>query len=123
MLESPKRPYVAVLGGAKVSDKLPVVAALAERSDRVVIGGAMAFTFLLAQGRPVGDSLVEPDWVEHCKRFHSGRCLATLVVSCRKHGADYLADGLLVIDNQDAVNWHECLKCTANSIAVTTFLK
>src|SRR5204863_2025496 len=53
LLEAPRRPFVAVLGGAKVSDKLPVVAALAERSDRVVIGGAMAFTFLLAQGRPV----------------------------------------------------------------------
>jgi phosphoglycerate kinase len=59
--EDPDEPFVAVLGGAKVSDKLGVVAALVERVDAVLIGGAMAFTFLLAQGGEVGDSLVEPE--------------------------------------------------------------
>src|SRR4029077_13766545 len=66
LLDSPKRPFVAVLGGVKVSDKLGVIDALLERCDTLLIGGAMAFTFLVAQGASVGDSLVEHDHVEHC---------------------------------------------------------
>ena len=66
---TPKHPFVAVLGGVKVSDKLGVIDALLERCDTILIGGAMAFTFLVAQGARVGDSLVEPDQVEHCQRL------------------------------------------------------
>ena len=69
LLDAPKRPFVAVLGGVKVSDKLGVIDALLERCDRLLIGGAMAFTFLAAQGARVGDSLVEADQIEHCKRL------------------------------------------------------
>lgn len=58
-VESPKRPYVAVLGGAKISDKIPVVENLLEKVDNIVIGGAMAFTFLKSQGLSVGKSFVE----------------------------------------------------------------
>jgi phosphoglycerate kinase len=61
LLEEPARPYVAVLGGAKVSDKLSTIEALVERVDAILIGGAMAFTFLAADGGEIGDSLVEPD--------------------------------------------------------------
>jgi phosphoglycerate kinase len=61
LLEDPDRPYVAVLGGAKVSDKLSTIEALVERVDAILIGGAMAFTFLAADGGEIGDSLVEPD--------------------------------------------------------------
>ncbi len=64
LLTDPARPYVAVLGGAKVSDKLSTIAALVERVDAILIGGAMAFTFLAADGGEVGDSLVEPDRFE-----------------------------------------------------------
>ncbi|MEP7203262.1 MAG: phosphoglycerate kinase [Ilumatobacteraceae bacterium] len=66
---NPKRPFVAVLGGAKISDKLGVVEALLEVVDELVIGGAMCFTFLAAQGHPIGDSLWEPDQVDTCKRI------------------------------------------------------
>jgi len=61
LLDDAARPYVAVLGGAKVSDKLATIGALVERVDALLIGGAMAFTFLAADGGDVGDSLVEPD--------------------------------------------------------------
>jgi phosphoglycerate kinase len=67
--ESPKRPFVAVLGGAKVSDKLGVIEALLDTVDSLVIGGAMCFTFFAAQGRSIGDSLFEPDQVGTCKRL------------------------------------------------------
>ncbi len=67
--DEPERPYVCILGGAKVSDKLGVLDALCRRADRVVIGGAMAFTFLLARGEPVGRSLVEPDQLQTALRL------------------------------------------------------
>ncbi len=65
----PKRPFVAVLGGAKISDKLGVVEALLEVVDALVIGGAMCFTFFAAQGKSIGDSLFEPDQVDTCARL------------------------------------------------------
>jgi phosphoglycerate kinase len=61
LLLEPARPYVAVLGGAKVSDKLGTIGALVERVDGLLIGGAMAFTFIASEGGSVGTSLVEPD--------------------------------------------------------------
>ena len=69
MLDAPKRPFVAILGGAKVSDKLGVIDALLERCDTILVGGAMAFTFLVAQGDAVGNSLVEADRVDDCRRL------------------------------------------------------
>jgi phosphoglycerate kinase len=63
-LGNPERPFVAVLGGAKVSDKLEVIQNLLARVDGLVIGGAMAYTFFLARGVPVGTSLVEPELVD-----------------------------------------------------------
>ena len=67
LLTDPDRPYVAVLGGAKVSDKLGVLGALVERVDALLIGGAMAFTLIVADGGEVGDSLVERDRVEEVR--------------------------------------------------------
>ncbi|MBV1892786.1 MAG: phosphoglycerate kinase [Ilumatobacteraceae bacterium] len=67
--DKPRRPFVAILGGAKISDKLGVVEALLDVVDALVIGGAMCFTFFAAQGKSIGDSLFEPDQVETCKRL------------------------------------------------------
>src|SRR5574337_712125 len=64
VLNNPQRPVVAILGGAKVSDKIKVVDHLLDKVDVVLIGGAMAYTFLLAQGKPVGASRVEPDMLD-----------------------------------------------------------
>ena len=63
----PRRPFVAVLGGAKVSDKLTVIEALLGVADTVLIGGAMCFTFLAARGNPIGASLFEDDMVDTCR--------------------------------------------------------
>ncbi len=63
----PERPFVVILGGAKVSDKISVIDALLDKADVLIIGGAMAYTFALANGRKVGDSLSEPDKVEVAK--------------------------------------------------------
>ena len=65
--DAPARPFVAILGGAKVSDKIGVIEALLEVADTVLIGGGMCFTFLAAQGHSVGGSLLESDQVERCK--------------------------------------------------------
>ena len=67
LLADPARPFVAVLGGAKVADKLGVVASLAKVADSVLVGGAMAFTFLASTGRAVGASLVDPNRIEDCR--------------------------------------------------------
>ena len=69
LLANPARPYVVVLGGSKVSDKLGVIGNLIGRVDRLLIGGGMAFTFLAAQGYEVGDSLLEADQIDQVKGF------------------------------------------------------
>jgi phosphoglycerate kinase len=64
----PERPYAVVLGGSKPSDKLGVIASLLDKADRVLIGGGMSYTFLLAQGHEMGRSLLEPDKVDEVSR-------------------------------------------------------
>ena len=68
-VSNPQRPFVAIMGGAKVSDKIEVIKALLGKADKLLIGGAMAYTFFLAQGKKVGKSLVEKDKVELAKEL------------------------------------------------------
>ena len=81
MLEDPKRPFCAILGGSKVSDKIQVIEALLDKCDTLVIGGGMCFTFLLAQGMSVGTSLKEDDWVERA---------AGLLDAAKEKGVEFL---------------------------------
>lgn len=91
--DAPARPYVAILGGAKVSDKLVVLERLLERVDVLAVGGAMASTFQLAAGRAVGTSRVEEDRVED---------VARLVAAARARGVNVLLpDDLVVTDRFD----------------------
>ncbi len=68
-VENPVRPFVAILGGAKVADKLNVISNLLEKCDTLIIGGGMAYTFLKAQGHEIGKSLVDDTKVEYCKEM------------------------------------------------------
>ena len=69
LTESPERPYVVVLGGSKVSDKLGVIDNLLGKADKLLIGGGMVFTFLKAQGHEVGTSLLEEDQLDICREY------------------------------------------------------
>jgi phosphoglycerate kinase len=69
LTEDPEHPYVVVLGGSKVSDKLAVIDHLLDKADKLLIGGGMVFTFLKAQGHEVGKSLLEEDQVETCREY------------------------------------------------------
>jgi phosphoglycerate kinase len=88
--DKPRRPFVAVLGGAKISDKLGVVEALLDVVDALVIGGAMCFTFFAARGWPIGDSLFEPDMVDTCGRL--------LELAGEKDTAIHLPDDITGVD-------------------------
>ena len=68
-VENPKRPFVAILGGAKVADKLNVINNLLEKCDTIIIGGGMAYTFLKAQGKEIGLSLVDNEKIDYCKEM------------------------------------------------------
>jgi len=68
-VENPVRPFVAILGGAKVADKLNVISNLLEKCDTLIIGGGMAYTFLKAQGMEVGNSLVDDEKIDYCKEM------------------------------------------------------
>lgn len=95
LTEAPKRPFVVVLGGSKVSDKLAVIDKLLGRADHLLIGGGMAFTFLAAMGHPVGKSLLEEDQLDtvrgYLARSKETGCdiiLPTDVVVASKFGSD-----------------------------------
>ena len=90
----PDRPYVVVLGGSKVSDKLAVIENLLEPVDRLLVGGGMCFTFLAAQGHDVGDSLLEADQVDACRRLlESGKIVLPVdIVVAAEVSADARTD-------------------------------
>ena len=72
LLEDPARPFVAIVGGAKVKDKLGIVKVLSQKADRVIVGGGMAYTFEATQGRSVGSSLFDASYLEVCAELMEG---------------------------------------------------
>ncbi|NNN19300.1 MAG: phosphoglycerate kinase [Acidimicrobiaceae bacterium] len=69
LLEAPERPFVGIMGGSKVSDKMGLIKSLIDKVDTLIVGGGMAFSFLVALGRNIGDSMVEPDQIDICRNL------------------------------------------------------
>ncbi|MEC7373931.1 MAG: phosphoglycerate kinase, partial [Actinomycetota bacterium] len=88
MNDRPRRPFVAVMGGSKVSDKLAVIEALLEQVDSLIVGGGMCFTFLKAKGHSIGSSLCEDDMVEPCKALLEGPKMIHLPYDITAMGPD-----------------------------------
>ena len=88
MNDRPRRPFVAVMGGSKVSDKLAVIEALLEHVDSLIVGGGMCFTFLKAKGHNIGSSLCEDDMVETCKALLDGPKMIHLPYDITAMGPD-----------------------------------
>jgi phosphoglycerate kinase len=91
MLADPEHPFVAILGGSKVSDKFGVIDRLLECVDTLIVGGGMCFTFLVAKGVPVGRSIVETDWVEPAKK---------MLAKATERGVDLLLPVDFVVSDQ-----------------------
>jgi len=111
LLGSPARPFIAVVGGAKVADKLGVLKALLDRVDLLVVGGGMSYTFLAAQGHDVGDSLVDVDRIDDCAALlASGRpiLLPTDIVALEPgaaFGCDASGGEVRVVGNDIPAGW------------------
>jgi phosphoglycerate kinase len=93
VLENPERPFVAILGGAKVSDKLGVIESLLGTADYLLVGGAMCFTFFKALGHEIGNSLVEDDYLEEARRL-MGEADERLILPVDVVVADAMEDGV-----------------------------
>ena len=95
VVESPVRPFVAILGGAKVPDKINVINNLLEKVDTLIIGGGMAYTFLKAQGFTIGTSLLEADKVDYAQE---------MMEKAKAKGVKLL----LPVDNKLEINFNRC---------------
>ncbi len=110
LIEAPDRPLVAILGGAKVSDKIKVIERFLHVADAILIGGAMAFPFLAAQGHEVGNSLCAEDDVEHARKLlasvdnHGGKLLLPVDLVVADHfGADATPEPIDGVDVPDGL--------------------
>ena len=108
---NPQRPYVAILGGAKIKDKIPVIKNLVEKVDKLIIGGGMAYTFLKAQGKEIGDSLLDSDSLEFAVQIVKEKAdKIVLPVDCLitdkfDFGARELGETKVVSVNEIPVGW------------------
>ena len=105
-LENPKRPLVAILGGAKVSDKIGVITNLIDKCDTLIIGGGMAYTFMKALGHSIGDSLLEADKVDLAKEMMDkakAKGIKFLIPVDNKVGKEYKPDTEAMVVNSDEI--------------------
>lgn len=105
-LANPKRPLVAILGGAKVSDKIGVISNLIDKCDTIIIGGGMAYTFMKYLGHSIGDSLLEADWIEKAGQMMAdaeAKGVKFLIPVDNKVGKEYAADTEAKIVSSDEI--------------------
>ncbi|MGN0516991.1 phosphoglycerate kinase [Eubacterium sp.] len=105
-LANPKRPLVAILGGAKVSDKIGVISNLIDKCDTIIIGGGMAYTFMKYLGHSIGDSLLEADWIEKAGQMMADakeKGVNFLIPVDNKVGKEYDANTEAMIVNSDEI--------------------
>ena len=105
-LANPKRPLVAILGGAKVSDKIGVISNLIDKCDTIIIGGGMAYTFMKYLGHSIGDSLLEADWIEKAGQMMAdaeAKGVKFLIPVDNKVGKEYAADTEAQIVSSDEI--------------------
>ncbi len=105
-LADPKRPLVAILGGAKVSDKIGVISNLIEKCDTIIIGGGMAYTFMRYLGHSIGDSLLEEDWIEKAGEMMKSaeqKGVKFLIPIDNKVGKEYDENTEFMIVNSDEI--------------------
>lgn len=105
-LANPKRPLVAILGGAKVSDKIGVISNLIDKCDTIIIGGGMAYTFMKYLGHSIGDSLLEADWVKKAGQMMAdaeAKGVKFLIPVDNKVGREYAADTEAKIVSSDEI--------------------
>ena len=105
-LANPKRPLVAILGGAKVSDKIGVISNLIDKCDTIIIGGGMAYTFMKYLGHSIGDSLLEADWVEKAGQMMAdakAKGVNFLIPVDNKVGKEYDENTEAMVVNSDEI--------------------
>lgn len=105
-LNNPEREYTVILGGSKVSDKIKVIEELVKKCDHLVIGGAMAFAFLKAKGYNIGNSLVENDYLDFCKKIltdYGDKIILPIDVKASKeiNSSEYVNKDITNLDNSD----------------------
>lgn len=103
VLDKPKKPFVVIMGGSKISDKIGIIASLIEKADYILVGGAMAFTFLEAKGYKVGNSLFEEDYLDYCKELLE-KYEDRIILPTDFYGAFEISDNVPVV-LQDADNF------------------
>ncbi len=92
-IKNPKKPFLVIMGGAKLSTKLPAISSLINKSDNIFIGGAMAFTFIKAMGYNIGKSLYEKDFVDDAKKLlKTGKIIIPKKIVCNVKGKDKVLD-------------------------------
>lgn len=111
LLESPERPFVGIMGGSKVSDKIGLIQSLLDKVDTLIVGGGMSFSFMAAQGVEIGDSMVEKDQIDGCRELLSSSDKILLPVdfvalsSDSKFGSEHQSGEVKIFDRRIPAGW------------------
>ncbi len=122
-ISSPKHPFIAILGGAKISDKLPLITNLLNKASKIIIGGGMAYTFYKAMGLEIGNSLLDQNLIKTCKKIlnhHKEKIVLPIdhVVGTLDFKTKTLTSDLITVNKESIPNYQEGLDIGEKSIAL-----